>query len=426
MKHSWYLYVEYDKKLRQKNKVAIAFMAVSVMILLFTNIVFSNVSHLLENLQQNCRTIMVQVPFKEKYLSMLKAEYAENPDIESVEEHWTGSPIHVETADPDIQKWAGGQYRVQFSEITDAAAKNSRQIKKKAELKENEILVPKYITIYIQMKNPYDVPSAWDDYTRPNLKGEELIGRTLQISFGDETAELVVRGVYDNAEITTAADGIFLSEAMTHRVAQETKTESNFSYHILIKDYEKMKIYQKEISDFAFAHFDTEDTGMDDTGNGWLIVGPAYGVGEQREASLTFINAASVMAGILAVVVMLWVGLGLFLSKVKMLNARGREFALLKAIGYRERQIRGILRMESIMLSAKVAAISGIIVGSLLIVYVGILLIWVNPLFYHVFMPRFQAGILFLTVLIVFLVPLAAYELSARRIKSVSSIEILR
>ena len=408
IKQGWYLYREYGRKLKHHGKLPSVFAVISVFVLLLVSVVFGTLNHYVETVQNNwkLRTLYVSDVPGQTVCEFLREKYAEDPEIEEI---WMNYIIL-----PDSLNGPAGFPESDFSPISEPVKNNCRQIRKQDDLAEDQMVIPKYL--------PVGITGQIDTTT---VSGEQFVGKTVSIHYAGQTKEFVIVGTYDNGELLDEDGGYYISENAAIEIAEALGEENGIGCNVLVKDREKVKEYQKEIS--ALIHEMYQKTQTEEG----VSMGPdpsvytPYSTARQNQA-ISYLQFVFRMAAILAGIALMWTGFGILLSQLKQLNLRKSEFGLLKAIGYQNRQLSGILRMEALMFSVRIFLIAGLLTVVAVLLYSGWVFFFTGGLYHAILLPRLHWIMLLLILLAAMGIPLAAYEFSARKLKEIVPIEALK
>ena len=403
IKQDWYLYREYGRKMKHHGKLSGTFAVISVFVLLLVSVVYGTLDSYIETLQDcwQLRKLSVSdVPGEEAY-SLLREKYADNPDIEDV---WMNFGAMV-----DLIEWP-----VDFPDdskiicpINSVVQNSCKQIRTQKNMKEDQMIIPKFI-----------LAGKTDRVDVTTVSGEQFLGETVTVHYAGQTKEFVIAGTYDNSELLEEGD-YYISENSALEIIRALGKENYIYCEVLVKDQEQVKKYKDEIDSLIREKYTGEFGAPEPSVQIMATI-------ETKETAVGFFYFVLSMASVLAVVALLWTGLGILLSQLKQLNLRKSEFGLLKAIGYRNRQLSGMLRMEALMFSARILLIAGVLTVVIILVYTGWVLFFVSGLYHFAFLPKFNLILLVPILLAAVGIPLAAYEFSARKMKKIVPIEALR
>ena len=291
--------------------------------------------------------------------------------------------------------------------VNSVVKNNCKQIRKENNLKDDQMIIPKFI---LAGKTGHaDVPT---------VSGEQFVGETVTVHYVGQTKEFVIAGTYDNSELME--DGhYYISEDSALEIIRALGKENYISCEVLLKDQNQVEKYQKEIGSLIREKYAAEFGAPEPSVQRMANI-------KTEESAVSFFNFVLSMTSVLAVVALLWTGLGILLSQLKQLNLRKSEFGLLKAIGYRNRQLSGMLRMEALMFSVRILLIAGLLTVVTVLVYTGWVLFFVSELYHFGFLPKFNLILLVPILIAAVGIPLVAYEFSARKMKKIVPIEALR
>ena len=405
----WNLYRNYDRKINKQSILPTVVFIISIFILLITNIASAIIHKSIDKtvLTYAQRTITVEGLEDFAWYDLLEKEFGQNPDIEAVEFDTNGI---LELQDiPDgfpLKLTSTGEITKQmsFHAIQKSAMDSCPQTEPDDRLAENEILIPKY------MFRSGHINSASQEY----IAGEQFIGKTLQCDLCGQQTTFVIRGVYDNAAEQDIGT-IYLSANTARSAAARGNLE--YRYSVVVQNYEDLDFYKSKIRTW-YDRLAAEAQITDPAGS----IQTNHGL---KEDAITFANALLIVSTILAISAMAWACFGMLLSRSKSVNARRQEFGLLKAVGYQDRQLCAMLRMESAILSLRVLLIAG---GFTFVIATGYG-IWVLTqlnVMYRIILPQINPVFLFFILAADFLVPMLAGELAVREVKKITPIEALR
>ena len=400
IKEDWYLYREYGRKMKHHGKLSGAFAVISIFVLLLVSVIYGTLDSYIETLRSSwqLRKLTVMEAPGEEVCSLLRKKYADNPDIEDI---WIDYNIPV-----DLVEGPSELENYIFHSANDIIKDDCKQTRDQEELLDDQMIIPKFLIL-----------DTINDISNTAVSGEQFVGQNVTVSYAGMTKTFKIVGTYDSSKIMQ--NYCYISEDNVTEMAKALEKENYIYCQVLLKDQEQVEKYQKEIGSLIWeryaGNFGAFEPSVQRTANI-----------KDKETAVSFFNFVLSMASVLAVVALLWTGLGILLSQLKQLNLRKSEFGLLKAIGYQNRQLSGMLRIEALMFSARILLIAGVLTVVTVLVYTGWVLFFVSGLYHSIFLPKFTL-ILLLPILVAAMgIPLAAYEFSARKMKKIVPIEALR
>ncbi len=404
MKNDWYLYREYGRKLKHHGKLSGAFAVISVFVLLLVSVIYGTLDSYIETLRNgwNLRKLSVREAPGEEVCSLLREKYADNPDIEDI---WINFSAMVDLIEGPAE--LPEDKKIILYPINNVVKNNCRQVRRQENLKDDQMIIPKFI-----------LAGKTGNTDVPTVSGEQFVGKTVTVHYAGQTKEFVIAGTYDNSELLEEGD-YYISENSALEIIRALGKENYIYCEVLLRDQEQVEKYQEELDSLIRERYAAEFGAPEPSVQRMANI-------KTEESAVSFFNFVLSMASILAVVALLWTGLGILLSQLKQLNLRKSEFGLLKAIGYRNRQLSGMLRMEALMFSARILLIAGVLTVVIVLVYTGWVLFFVSGLYHFAFLPKFNLILLVPILLVAIGIPLAAYEFSARKMKKIVPIEALR
>lgn len=195
---------------------------------------------------------------------------------------------------------------------------------------------------------PYNIYPSYDSSN--TLDGEKLLGKEIVLEYysydrtsnksevnGTYTKKLTVVGVYDS---------------------NENVSGNNYCY-IPFEDMDEINTTREENSvygtDTIYVEDNTVMVVVDDTSNVDSVISKIQELGYRSmvrsTANLEMIDTINKVTMIVFGVVILIVIINLTISSIKSIVERGYEIGMLKAIGYRKREIRNILFTENLIVS---------------------------------------------------------------------------
>ncbi len=398
IKEDWYLYREYGRKMKHHGKLSGAFAVISIFVLLLVSVIYGTLDSYIETLRNGwqLRKLTVMEAPGEEVCSLLREKYADNPDIEEI---WIDHALLVDFVEgpSELENYI-------IHSANDIIKNDCKQTRDQEELLDDQMIIPKFLIL-----------GRREDIGNTAVSGEQFVGQNVTVSYAGTTKTFKIVGTYDSSKIMQ--NDCYISEDNVIEISKAL--EEAIRCHVLVKDQEQVEKYQKEIGSLIrekyAAEFGAPEPSVQRTASM-----------KRQETAVSFFNFVLSMASVLAVVALLWTGLGILLSQLKQLNLRKSEFGLLKAIGYQNRQLSGMLRMEALMFSARILLIAGLLTVVTVLVYIGWVLFFVSGLYHTIFLPKFNLILLLPILLAAMGIPLAAYEFSARKMKKIVPIEALR
>ncbi len=399
LKDDWYLYREYGRKMKHHGKLSGTFAVISIFVLLLVSVIYGTLDSYIETLRngwQLRKLTVMEVP-GEEVCSLLREKYADNPDIEDI---WIDYNIPVDFVEgpSELEKYS-------LHSANDIIKNDCKQTRDQEELLDDQMIIPKFLIL-----------DKINDIDNTAVSGDQFVGQNVTVSYAGMTKTFKIVGTYDSPKIMQ--DDCYISEDNVTEMAKALEKENYLRCHVLLKDQDQVEKYKDEIESLIHERYAGEFGAPEPSVQRMANM-------KSKETAVSFFNFVLSMASVLAVVALLWTGLGILLSQLKQLNLRKSEFGLLKAIGYQNRQLSGMLRIEALMFSARILLIAGVLTVVTVLVYTGWVLSFVSELYQSIFLPKFNL-ILLLPILLAVGIPLAAYEFSARKLKKIVPIEDLR
>ncbi len=237
--------------------------------------------------------------------------------------------------------------------------------KESSDLGKYEVYIPKFINT--ESSNEINIFDEIIDYK----DGEKYIGKTIKVTcgitdyatgeiVGDYKAEVTVAGVYDNIAVGEIANVTVLASPEFIKEIKEAKVTCSDTESMFYEDY--LEYISKEeyviVAD-RYKHLqgirDKLKKGIGDNANALMELSDSVSMVENIVSAIRF-------AGIFMTLV---AAINMAFSQMKDVAKRRREFALLKAIGYRNKYIRSILITELFIISA-------VAIAACLLVYIAV------------------------------------------------------
>ncbi len=399
LKDDWYLYREYGRKMKHHGKLSGAFAVISIFVLLLVSVIYGTLDSYIETLRNGwqLRKLTVMEAPGEEVCSLLREKYADNPDIEDI---WIDYSIPVDFVEgpSELEKYI-------LHSANDIIKNDCKQTRDQEELLDDQMIIPKFLIL-----------DKINDIGNTAVSGEQFVGQNVTVSYAGMTKTFKIVGTYDSSKIMQ--NYCYISEDNVTEMAKAMEIDNYLRCYVLLKDQDQVEKYKDEIESLIDERYAGEFGAPEPSVQRTASM-------KRQETAVSFFNFVLSMAFVLAVVTLLWSGLGILLSQLKQLNLRKSELGLLKAIGYQNRQLSGMLRMEALMFSARILLIAGLLTVVIVLVYTGWVLFFVSGLYQSIFLPKFNL-ILLLPILLAVGIPLAAYEFSARKMKKIMPIEALR
>lgn len=292
----------------------------------------------------------------------------------------------------------------------------------KMNLSEDEIILPKYMFRTIN--------NAQDEYGEIEyLDCEKYIGKTITVwiptwiytstSFqkqGGNNYQFKIVGVYDNVKQCTSGDEAYINrdkyKEMVYNsvIYGEGVDESNFeapdeSYVVVVKEHKDVAPVEEQLKKLK--------AGM---------VRPQYYGGEEVEQTMQFIVLSGDAIGVL---VLLWASISMMLSYLKDIRNRTSEYGLLKAVGYKEKDLSGILWMETLIIEMR-AIIITLFVGEVLVLIINYLISTRGNILWKYLHAGYTWWQILLVVFVGIAVPSIAYIAGIKKIQKIEPIVALK
>ena len=292
----------------------------------------------------------------------------------------------------------------------------------KMDLSEDEIILPKYIFRTIN--------DAQDEYgTVEYLDCEQYIGKTITIwvptwiytmtsvyKQGGSTYQFKIVGVYDNVKQCTSGDEAYINRNKQKKMVEnsvvyaEGVDKSSFavpeeSYVVVVKKHKDVEAVAEELKKLEAG-----------------VVTPQYYGGEEVEQTMQFIVLAGDAIGIL---ILLWASITMMLSYLKDIRNRTSEYGLLKAVGYREKDLSGILWMETCIIELR-AIIIALLTGEALVLLLNYLIATKGNILWKYLHAGYEWWQILLVVFVGMAVPSIAYAAGIKKIRKIEPIVALK
>ena len=394
MKYGFYLYREYSKKLRKKQKLATALFGISITILLIVNIAGSIFNRYIDAMTASnaVKDIIVYIPGAD--YSAFRAAWQGDAHVVSMDMKYE---VQADAVDAPKGAVKGRTFHI----IRANVARQCERIDEKTDLKDNEVVIPKYI---FQSNHP-----SIDMTATAYLNGEQFIGQKISVAYAGKSWELQIRDVYDNAMLSE--DGkYYITEELARQMSGGFPDITELQVEVL--DYEDQELYIDKFRDWISEKIQANELPEESDGYGSMV----HAAGYMEKDAVGFVRTAMLLVVVLSAVALIWACFGIALSQLKGLQLRKQEFGLLKAIGYKNRQLAAMLRTEALMLSVRVLTVTGSIVCIALAAYTTYILAFTNPL-WHFLLPTVDIWFLLGTIAVGILIPLLAYEIAIRKLK---------
>ncbi len=418
------LYRDYSRKLSKPKKSLTTLFAAGVVILLLIDMGRSIIDQLIESQFHKASIMELNIYIPDGNFTEFRSRFEDDPGIVSIEQR---RHISVRIEDP-----TGLPRKESVYEISGLAAMQSSQLKDREDLCDNEILLPEYLF--------YGDEADHTDrfFNTDYVRGNQFIGQTVKISYIDgngimQKAKLTVRGTYDNAFLQEKGN-YYVSEAMIEKMKGATIADGNSGFRtageepivmvggtdwtVVLADYREKGSYLKKFRNYIRELESEGKISMDGAA-------PAVSAkGSIKGDEINFVHVVSQILTVLSISAICWSCLNMGLFQLRNVRNRRQEFGVLKALGYNNRRIAGMLRIETLAFSLRVLCIAGGIGATMAAVYGIGLVTWVNP-FYRWF-PAVNGWLLFGTVAAVILIPLISCEIVLHPVKKIVPIEIMR
>ncbi len=406
------LYRDYSRKLKLSRKSMTILFVLGTVILILANLAGGILDNMFAAFYRTSavRDIKVYIPGHD--FERFRQRFEDDPGIFSMEKN-----LPVGVSRMEVPKGMPRQSTVQ--ELRGIAAEQSKQLSGKEDLQDDEILIPAYI--YYGKSNPTE-----GFFDTAFVRGEQFIGETVRLFYTDtegaeQTVSLTVRGTYDNTMIRESGSYYVTRNLADQMVAAENDDSmmdaisQNTDWLVTLADYRDRETYVEKFKTYIE---ELESLGEIDPDAALPAVGK---VGAITMDEFNYFQAISQMAAFLGFIMLGWACLLMALSQLRSMWQRRQELELLKAVGYRNKEIAGMLRMETLMYSLRILCISGGIAAGFVILYGTGILTLINP-FWRLW-PVINGVFLLVTAVAVVLVPLLVCEMTLFTVKRLSPIE---
>ena len=180
------------------------------------------------------------------------------------------------------------------------------------------------------------------------IDGESLIGKEIKINYNSyyyKPAESILKntfsktftviGVYDNEESFSNNNDCYISFDDIYEIQETIENDSEIIDQIVV------------FPNSVYAIIDSSDNmkkAVEDIQN------LGYNATPRSVANIDLINVINVVAILITVVILLIVVVNLVISSIKSINDRSYEIGMLKAIGYKDKNIQNIVFTENLII----------------------------------------------------------------------------
>ena len=432
MDMNWKDYIKLAKinlKVRRvKSGFQTAFITVGLLVIVLVNLgigLIKNMNDIYDNVSQKGLMIHVDNILDEQdptkgYRKLL--EYQENDNrIAYIE-------VHEDILGMDIKEIEGCD-STWITEETWTGLTNERNYLEEfvvgdMKLSKDEIILPKYMF----RTNGID---AQDEYGELEyLDCEQYIGKTITVWIptwihtiassykqGGNSYQFKIVGVYDNVKQCTSGHEAYINRDKLKEMRESSniyREDENIVYTDLMPQEDYVVVVKE--------HKDVEDVTEQLKKLGVGGVTPQYSNDVEAIKMIRFIVLSGDAIGLL---ILLWASIGMMLSYLKDIRNRTSEYGLLKAVGYKEKDLSGILWMETLIIEMR-AIIITLFVGETLVLIINYLISTRG----NILWKYLHAGYTWWQILLVFFVGIAvpsiAYAAGIKKIRKIEPIVALK
>lgn len=415
------------KSRKRKTGFQVAFMTVGLLVMILVNLGVGFIYNMNDVMYQvSQKGLMIHVSRvldegKEDYLyNMLLEKQEQDERISYVERRMDEVGMHIQSLGEDEVSWI---YDEAIVNLTNMRNYVEDYMTGEMELSDNEIILPKYI-----FRTDSDAMDVYGELEY--IDCEPYIGRKVKIEVdttvytvtssmkrGKQSYEFKIAGVYDNVKQCTSGNEAYITGGMLEKIKGESEEfaqgvdRSVFGTPaeqvvIIVKDHKYVDEMVEELKEMNIG-----------------IVKPQL-IDENNEVDklLQFIMISGDAIGLL---IIMWASISMVLSYLKDIRNRTSEYGLLKAVGYKERDLSRILGMETIIIGSRAILIS-VVLGEILVLVLNQLIQEKGNILWKYLRAGYTWWQLLLVVAVGLLAPSAAYFFGIRKIREINPINALK
>ena len=234
---------------------------------------------------------------------------------------------------------------------------------------------------------------------------------------GGKTYQFKIVGVYDNVKQCTTGDEAYINRGKLKDIWKNSEIfieEENIVYTDLMpqEDYVVVVRENKDVLDV------TEQ--LKKLGVG--MVTPQYTDDVAEIKMMRFIEMSGNAIGIL---ILAWAAVTMLLSYLKDIRNRTSEYGILKAVGYKERDLSCILWMETFIIEIWAIMIS-LVIGEVLVLVINYLIAAKGNILWKYLHAGYRWSQIVMVVFVGIVFPSVAYLVGIRKIRRIKPIVALK
>ena len=399
-------------KRRKKNViVSILLLSISVLILVFTMSFTKSLSETMN------RALLKNISYRTIAVTKTRDKTMDNvySDLQNIKEIVKVVPSEEYSSGAELINIGEEQIKEGYIGLYGASEDIQPNIIKGRGILDNEsnvCVIPN--TFY-----PYNTYPEYD--TSKKIDGESLIGKEILIQYYSYDESGIDRKVKDTFNKSFKIVGVY--------DVSENVSEINYCY-IPFNDMEDIYTTAKEAtiynSNTTYSQYDSVmaivDSSLNVNGVIEKIESLGYRAIVRSVVNTQLIDIINVVSIVISVVIVIIVLVNLTISCIKSLKERSYEIGILKAIGYKNKNIEKILLTENFIISA-IAYIIAIILSIFIMLYVQNSIVIKNPSLEQANI-RLDFMIMFIAFIISMIIPVIPTKISIKQILKKSSVTL--